>query len=218
MSEISAKLVKELRETTGAGMMDCKKALQESGGDIQGAIEVLRKKGLKDLGKRSSKVAAEGTIGVYCHAGDQIVGIVELNCETDFVARGEQFKSVARDIAMHITAMSPEYISEDQVPESVIEKEKAIFIEQLDPKQRDKADKILPGKIKKFFEDVCLLNQSYVKDDSGKKTVKDIIEELSIACGEKVEIRRFQRFEVGEGIEKVQENLAEAVAATIAGS
>lgn len=218
MSEISAKLVKELREKTGAGMMDCKRALTESNGDLELAIEVLRKQGLKDLSKRSGKVAAEGTIGVYAHAGDQIVGIVELNCETDFVARGDSFKEVARGIAMHITAMSPIYVSEEDVPQSVIEKEKEIMIEQLDEKQRDKADKIIPGRITKYFQEVCLLNQPYVKDDSGKKTVKDIIEELSVSCGEKVVIRRFQRFQVGEGVEKVQENLADAVAATIAGS
>ena len=218
MSEISAKLVKELREKTGAGMMDCKKALTEAGGDLNAAIEVLRKQGLKDLGKRAGKVAAEGTIGVYSHAGDQIVGIVELSCETDFVARGDQFKEAARGIAMHITAMSPLYVSENDIPASVIEKEKEIMLEQLDPKQKDKADMIIPGKLKKFYQDVCLLNQAYVKDDSGKKTVKEIVEELSISCGEKVEIRRFQRFQVGEGVEKVEENLAEAVAATIAGN
>lgn len=204
--------IKDLRERTGAGMMDCKKALEEAGGDIEGAVEVLRKKGLKNLGKRAGKVAAEGTIGVYTHPGDQIVAIVELSCETDFVARGDDFKEVAKGIAMHVSAMSPLYVSEAEVPEEVLTKEKEIIKEQLSEGQKDKADKIIPGKLKKFFEETVLLNQEYIRDDS-KKTIQQVVEELSVKVGEKVEVRRIQRFQVGEGIEKPVENLADEVAA-----
>ena len=213
MTEISAEMVKTLREKTGAGMMDCKAALKEANGSMETAIEVLRKKGLKDIDKRSGKVAAEGMIGVYSHAGDQVVAIVELNCETDFVARGEEFKELARNIALHVAAMKPRYLAVEEIPASVIEKEKEIYIEQLSEKQRANADKILPGKLEKFYEDSVLLKQLYVKDDSGKKTVQDLIQEVSIKCGEKVALRRFQRFEVGEGIERQQGNLAAEVAA-----
>ena len=215
---ISAALVKELREKTGAGMMDCKKALAECDGDMEKAIEELRKKGLKDVEKRAGKVAAEGVIGAYVHGGGQVVAIVELNCQTDFVARGDDFQDVARGIAMHVAAMKPQFVSEEDVPESVIEKEKEIFFAQLNEAQQSKADKILPGKMKKFYEENCLLLQSYIKDDSGSQTIQDVITELSIKVGEKISLRRFERFEVGEGIEKVEENLAEVVAQTISGS
>lgn len=215
MAEVSAELVKKLREKTGAGMMDCKVALKEANGDMEGAIEVLRKKGLKDVGKRAGKTAAEGTIGVYVHGGGNVVAIVELNCETDFVARGEEFQDTARSIALHIAASKPKYITREEVPATLIEKEKAIFFEQLNEAQKKNADKILEGKIGKFFEEICLMDQPFVKDDSGKQTIKSIIEALSVKCGEKVAIRRFERFEVGEGIEKVQTNLADEVAAVL---
>jgi elongation factor Ts len=217
MSDISAALVKKLREQTGAGMMDCKSALGESGGDMEKAVEILRKKGLKDLDKRSGKIAAEGTLGVYIHPGDQIIGVVELNCETDFVARGDEFKAVARDLAMHVAAMKPLYLVSEDVPAAVIEKEKEILLEQLSPEQRSKADKIIPGKIEKFYNDNVLLHQNFVKDDSGKVTVKQIVEQLAIKVGEKVNVRRFQRIEVGEGVQKQQANLAEEVAAMTGG-
>ena len=216
MTEISAELVKQLREKTGAGMMDCKSALKEASGSIDNAIEILRKKGLKDVGKRAGKTAAEGCIGVYTHAGDQVVAIVELNCETDFVARGDEFKQMARNIAMHVAALKPQYVAVEEVPVSVVRKEEEIFLEQLPEAQRSKADKILPGKIEKFFEEVVLLKQPYVRDDSGKKTIKDLVDDLSAKVGEKVVVRRFQRFEVGEGIEKPITNLAEDVAAMTA--
>lgn len=213
---ISSEMVKKLREKTGAGMMDCKAALAEANGDMELAIEVLRKKGLKDLGKRQGKVAAEGTLGVYVHPGDQVVALVELNCETDFVARGEDFRALARDLAMHIAAMRPKYLTVEEVPDAVIEKEKEIVLEQLNDAQRAKADKIIPGKIEAFYQDTVLMKQPFVKDDSGKKTIADLVNELSIKCGEKVVVRRFDRFEVGEGIEKQKANLAEEVAAAIA--
>ncbi|MCO6429563.1 MAG: translation elongation factor Ts [Deltaproteobacteria bacterium] len=212
---ISPTMVKELRQKTGAGMMDCKQALQEAGGSMELAIEVLRKKGLKDLSKRAGKVAAEGAIGVYVHPGDQIVSIVELNCETDFVARGDDFKTLARDIAMHVAAMRPKYVSVDDIPANVIDKEKEIVLEQLNEAQKAKADMIIPGKLESFYQDTVLLKQSYVKDDSGKKSVADLVNELSVKVGEKIQVRRFERFEVGEGIEKSKSNLAEEVAATL---
>lgn len=213
MVEISAELVKQLRTQTGAGMMDCKAALKEANGSLEAAIEVLRKKGLKDIGKRAGKVAAEGCIGVYVHPGDQVVAIVELNCETDFVARGDEFKAAAREVAMHVAAMKPSYLAAEDVPTAVLDKEKEILLEQLNEAQRAKADKILPGKLQKFFEDNCLLNQIFVKDDAGTKTIKALIDDLSIKCGEKVQVRRFSRFEVGEGISRSETNFAAEVAA-----
>lgn len=213
MNEISAELVKKLRQQTGAGMMDCKAALKEANGSMELAVEVLRKKGLKDIGKRSGKTAAEGTLGVYVHTGDQIVSVVELNCETDFVARGQTFKDAARDIAMHVAAMKPIYLSKEDVPGPVLEKEKEILFEQLDENQRAKADKILPGKLEKFYSDNVLLCQLFVKDDSGRQTIQDVVNEIGVKAGEKVVLRRFLRFEVGEGIEKQVSNLAADVAA-----
>lgn len=218
MSEVSAELVKKLREATGAGMMDCKVALKEANGNMDAAIDVLRKKGLKDLNKRAGKTAAEGSIGVYSHQGDQVVAVVELNCETDFVARGDEFKELAKSIAMQIAAMKPLYVSQEEVPQEVLRKEEEICLEQLNEQQKKNADKIIPGKLQKFFEEVCLLNQMFIRDDSGKKTVKTLLEEYSMKCGEKVAVRRFQRYEVGEGITKVESNLAAEVAATISGT
>lgn len=212
---VSAEMVKNLRQQTGAGMMDCKAALAEAKGSMEQAIEILRKKGLKDIGKRAGKVAAEGTIGVYTHAGDQVVALVELNCETDFVARGEDFKKLARDIAMHVAAMRPRYLSVEDVPQEVIAKEKEIIFEQLSEAQRGKADMIMPGKMEAFYGDNVLLKQVYVKDESGKKTIQDIVNDLSAKVGEKVQVRRFQRYEVGEGIEKQASNLAQEVASMI---
>jgi len=213
MSVVSAEMVKKLREQTGAGMMDCKSALSEAKGSFEEAIEVLRKKGLKDVSKRAGKVAAEGAIGVYTHPGDQIVSLVELNCQTDFVAHTAEFTQLARDLAMHVAAMKPTYLKSEEVPLAVIEKEKEILLATLNDAQKAKADKILPGKLEKFYEDNVLLSQIYVKDESGKKRIKDLLDDMSIKTGEKVEVRRFIRFEVGEGIERQQSNLAEEVAA-----
>ena len=213
---ISASDVKSLRELTGAGMMDCKKALQEASGNVEKAVEILRKKGLKNVSKRSGKVAAEGYVGSYLHANGQIASMVELNCETDFVARGEDFRELARNIAMHVSAMNPLYLNEEEVPAEVIEKETSIILESLNDNQKDKADKIIPGKINKFYQENCLLKQAYIKDDSGKKTISQVIDDLSAKVGEKVKIRRFIRIEVGEGIEKEAVDLAADVQATIA--
>jgi elongation factor Ts len=193
-------------------MMDCKAALKEANGSMDAAIEVLRKKGLKNIGKRAGKVASEGTIGTYVHAGDQVAVVVELNSETDFVARSDDFKQLAKDIALHIAAMKPTYAYVEDVPAAVIEKEKEIFLAQLNENQRKNADKILPGKIEKFYEDTVLLKQLFVRDEAGTKTVKDLIEALSMKVGEKIVVRRFVRFEVGEGIEKAETDFAAEVA------
>ena len=218
MATITAEMVKQLRESTGAGMMDCKNALVEANGSMDGAVEVLRKKGLKDIGKRSGKVAAEGTLGVYVHAGEQVVSVVELNCETDFVARNEAFKALAKDLAMHVAAMKPQFVNVEEVPQALVDKEIEIMKAQMDEKQLAKADKIIPGKIEKFYEDVVLYRQPYVKDDSGKQTIKDLVEALSMKMGEKVAVRRFQRFQVGEGVAKKEANLAADVAALTGGA
>ena len=215
MAEITAGAVKALREKTGAGMMDCKKALTEAAGDSEKAIELLRKWGLKDVSKRAGKIAAEGLVVSYIHPGDRVGVLLEINCETDFVARGDEFKEVAHGIAMHIAAMNPTYTFEEDVPESVKDKEKEIWIETLNEKQKQMADKIWPGKLKKYFEDNVLVDQIYIKDEEGKKTIQAVIDELSAKVGEKVKLRRFVRFEVGEGMEKKSEDLAAEVAKTI---
>ena len=212
---ITSEMVKQLREQTGAGMMDCKKALVEAEGSLEQAVEVLRKKGLKSLDKRSGKVAAEGTLGVYIHSGGNVCAVVELNSETDFVARNEDFVNLARDIALHVAAMKPRFLNTDEVPQAELDKEKEILMAQLNEAQRAKADKILPGKIEKFYEENVLMKQPFVKDDSGKKTVEDLVKELSIKCGEKVVVRRFVRFEVGEGLAKSEQNFAEEVASMV---
>jgi elongation factor Ts len=170
---------------------------------------------LKDIEKRSGKTAAEGTLGVYVHPGDQVVSVVELNCETDFVARGEEFKALARDLAMHVAAMKPRYLADADVPEHILEKEKEILLEQLNDEQKKKADRILPGKIDKFLESVVLLRQIFIKDETESKTIKSLVEDLGMRCGEKVSVRRFSRLEVGEGIERAQSNIAADVAAMV---
>jgi len=218
MSGITAEMVKVLRERTGAGMMDCKGALTEVNGNMDEAVEVLRKKGLKNLGKRAGKIAAEGCVGTYMHPGDQISVMVELNCETDFVARGDDFKSLARDIALHIAAMKPAYATVEEIPAAILATEKDIALATLNEKQRANADKILPGKLAKFYEETVLLKQPFVRDDSGAKTIEQLIQELSVKCGEKIVVRRFVRMEVGEGIEKQTSNYADEVALTIAGA
>ena len=216
MAEVSAKLVKELRDRTGAGMMDCKHALAETNGDIEKAIDSLRKKGMKSVEKRAGRVAADGTILSYIHAGGRIGVLLELNCETDFVARGDEFQALAKDIAMHIAWSNPKYVSREEVPASEIEREKEIYISQLKPEQQKMADKILPGKLEKFYETVCLLDQLDIKDPSGKKKISEIINEKGAKIGEKVALRRFIRFEVGEGIEKEVVDYAKEVAQTVA--
>ncbi|MGZ3460858.1 MAG: translation elongation factor Ts, partial [Archangium sp.] len=201
MAEVSATMVKELREKTGAGMMDCKKALSESGGDFAKAEEWLRKKGIAKAGSKEGRVAAEGIIGTYVHGG-RIGVIVEVNCETDFVARNTDFQDLVKDVAMQVAATSPKYVRREEVPTEQLEKEKEIQRALLKQQGKPEAmwDKILVGKVEKYYEQVCLVDQVWVKDD--KKKVGEMITERAAKIGEKVAVRRFVRFEVGEGIEK----------------
>jgi elongation factor Ts len=195
-------MVKDLREKTGAGMMDCKKALSETGGDFQKAVDYLRQKGLATAAKRAGRVASEGRIGSYIHAGGKIGVMVEVNCETDFVAKTDDFQSFAKDIAMHIAASSPLYIRREEVTADALEREKEIYRAQArDAKKPEKImDKIVEGKLEKFYGEVCLLEQPFVKDPD--ITIQDLLNGFIGKVGEKVEIRRFTRFQVGEGISK----------------
>src|SRR5690554_3723223 len=197
---ITAAQVKELREKTGAGMMDCKKALQEAEGDMERAVELLRKKGLAAADKKAGRIAAEGLVDSYIHAGGKIGVLVEVNCETDFVAKTDEFKTFVRDIAMHIAASNPQYLSREDVREQVIEKEKEILRAQAlnEGKPEKIVDKIVEGRIDKFFKEVCLLEQPFVRDPD--RTVKDIVTEKIATIGENINIRRFVRYERGEGL------------------
>jgi elongation factor Ts len=200
--EVSANMVKELREKTGAGMMDCKKALAETGGDFQKALDYLRQKGLATAAKRAGRVASEGRIGSYIHAGGKIGVMVEVNCETDFVAKTDDFQAFAKDIAMHIAASNPSYIRREEVTVEVLEREKEIYRAQArDAKKPEKViDKIVEGKLEKFYGETCLLEQPFVKDPD--LTIQDLLNGLIGKLGEKIEIRRFTRYQVGEGIAK----------------
>lgn len=195
---ITADMVKTLRDKTGVGMMDCKKALQETEGDMEKAQEFLRKKGLADASKRSGRSTSEGLIEAYIHVGSQIGVMVELNCETDFVARNDQFKGLARDIAMHIAASAPLYVSREEVPAEQIEKEKEILLAQPDMASKPEAvrEKIIVGRIEKYYETVCLMNQPFIKDPNQK--VEDLVKTAISTIGENIQIRRFARFSVGE--------------------
>ncbi|MEO5358640.1 MAG: translation elongation factor Ts [Nitrospirae bacterium YQR-1] len=195
--EISASLVKDLREKTGAGMMDCKKALTESGGDFEKALDVLRKKGLATAAKKSGRKASEGIIYSYIHM-DKIGVMIELNCETDFVAKTDEYKELAKDIAMHIAAANPDYIDTAEVPAEVVEREKEIYKAQVLNKPANVVDKIVEGKLDKFYSDRCLLKQIFVKDTEQKKTINDLLVEKIAKLGENILIRRFARFQLGE--------------------
>ena len=198
--EISSELIKDLRQRTGAGVMDCKAALRESKGDIEGAIDYLRRKGLAAAAKRAGRIATEGLVSSYIHAGGKIGVLVEINCETDFVARTEDFQAFVKNTAMHIAATNPQYVSRDQVPPSVLEREKAIYRTQAqDAKKPEKViEKILEGKLERFFAEVCLLEQTYIKDPD--VTVKEVLDSLIAKVGENITIRRFTRFQLGEGL------------------
>jgi len=196
--DISAELVKKLREKTGVGLMDCKEALKHASGDMEKAMEFLREKGLAKIQKRTGKVASEGLIGSYIHTGGKIGVMVEVNCETDFVANTKEFQDFVKDIAMQITASNPLYIQREDVPEEVKIKEKNIYIKQaLESGKPEKiVDKIAEGKMEKFYQEVCLMEQSYIKNPD--ITVKELLEELVVKLGEKIVIRRFVRFQLGE--------------------
>jgi elongation factor Ts len=197
---ISPEQVKKLREITGAGMMDCKRALEETGGDLDRAVEILRKKGKADAKKRAGRTAREGLVEAYIHMNGRLGVLVEVNCETDFVANTEDFRRTARDVAMHIAASDPRWISREDVPEDVIEGERKLYGEQAreQGKPDNVIDRIVQGKLEAFYKDNCLLDQPFVRDDT--KTVGELVGETSGKVGEKVEVRRFARFKLGEEI------------------
>jgi len=198
MSEISAGAVKELRERTGSGMMDCKAALAETGGDVEKAIDYLREKGLAKAAKKAGRTASDGRIFHYVHTNFKVGALLELNSETDFVAKTDEFNALGHELAMHITAANPIYLKPEDVPEEDIERERAIYRQQLldEGKPADKLDKIIEGKIKKFYETTCLLEQPYIRDQD--KKIKDLVMELIAKIGENIVIRRFSRFVIGD--------------------
>lgn len=208
---ITASMVKELRDRTQAGMMDCKNALVAADGDMAKATEILREKGLATAAKKQGRIAAEGIVDSYIHGNGRIGVLLEVNCETDFVAMNATFKEFVRDLAMHVAATNPLYVSVEDVPAEEIEKEKAILKAQAinEGKPEKIADKIVEGRISKYYEEVCLLEQFFVKDPD--KKVKDLVTEMTATIGEKIAIRRFVRFEKGEGIAKKEENFADEV-------
>ena len=211
----TAQDVKTLRERTGCGMMDCKKALTETNGDMDKAVDYLREKGMAKAAKKAGRIAAEGIVDSYIHMGGKIGVLLELNCETDFVARGDQFKNLAHDICLHIAAANPQYLTAEEVPADVIEKEKAILKAQALEEGKPEAivERMVEGRIKSFYDDNCLLNQKFVKDPS--KTINQLVVEATATIGEKISVRRFVRFEMGEGLQKKSENLADEVAAQV---
>lgn len=198
MAAITADAVRDLREKTGAGMMECKKALVESEGDFEKAIDKLRQKGLATAAKKAGRTASEGMIGSYIHM-DKIGVMIEVNCETDFVARTDDFRGLVKDISMHIAAANPTYLIRDEVPLDVLEREKEIYKAQVTNKPPQVVEKIVEGKLEKFFTDTCLLDQIFVKDPDQKKKIKDLITEKVAKLGENIVVRRFARFQLGEG-------------------
>jgi len=205
-------MIKELRERTGSGMSDCKKALVETDADMEKAVEYLRKKGLAKAAKKAGRVAAEGLVHSYIHGGGRIGVLVEVNCETDFVARNDDFVAFANEVALQIAAMNPLYVSKDEVPADFVEKERAIRMDMAKDSGKPEAviAKIVDGQIAKWMKEICLLEQAWVKDD--KKSIADLTQELVAKLGENIKVRRFNRFELGEGLEKKQDNFAEEVA------
>ncbi|HWN41021.1 MAG TPA: translation elongation factor Ts [Thermoanaerobaculia bacterium] len=211
--EITAQMVKQLRERTGAGMMDCKSALTETKGDIESAVDYLRKKGLSAAAKKAGRIAAEGAVGSYIHGNGKIGVLVEVNCETDFVARTEEFQELVRDIAMHIAAAEPRAVRREEVTQADLDRERAIFRDQAlaSGKPAHIVDKIVDGKIEKYFSEFVLLEQPFVKDPD--KTVGQLVTERIAKIGENIQVRRFVRFKLGEGIEKRQDDFAAEVMA-----
>jgi len=200
VADITATLVKELREKSGAGMMDCKKALQATGGDPEKALDELRKQGLATAQKKSSRVTKEGAVDSYIHMGGRIGVLVEVGVETDFVSRGEQFKQFTHDLAMHVAAAFPKWVTRDEVPVDVIEREKAIYAEQVKGKPENIVEKIVAGKLDKFFAETCLMEQTFIKDPD--RSIEQVRTDLVGVIGENVEVRRFARFQLGETVEQ----------------
>ncbi|MBM4136218.1 MAG: translation elongation factor Ts [Nitrospira sp.] len=194
---VTSEMVKNLREKTGAGMMECKKAITESNGDFEKAVVLLRQKGLASALKKAGRSASEGIIDAYIHMG-KLGAMVEINCETDFVARTDDFKELARDIAMHIVAANPSFLSREDVPQDVIDKEKDIYRAQVTDKPANVVEKIVEGKLEKFYSDTCLLDQIFIKDPEQKRKIKDMVTEKISKIGENIVVRRFARFQLGE--------------------
>ena len=200
--EISASSVKELRERTGAGMMDCKKALAETSGDLQRAVDYLRQKGLAAAAKKADRVAADGAVGAYIHAGGKIGALVEINCQTDFVARTAEFQALLKDVAMQVAAASPRYVRREEIPTEELDREKEIYRQQaLESGKPEKiVDKIIEGKLERFYSEVCLVEQSFIKDPD--KKVSDVVNNAIARLGENIQVRRFARYRLGEGVAK----------------
>jgi elongation factor Ts len=198
--EVSASAVKELREKTGAGMMDCKKALAETSGDLQKAIDYLRQKGLAAAAKKADRVAADGAVGAYIHAGGKIGALVEINCETDFVARTAEFQTLIKDIAMQVAAANPRYVRREEIPGAELDREREIYRRQaLESGKPEKiVDKIVEGKLDRFYSEVCLVEQPFIKDPD--KKVADVVNDAIARLGENIQIRRFSRYRLGEGV------------------
>ncbi len=211
----TAKDVMALRERTGAGMMDCKKALVETDGNMEKAIDYLREKGIAKAAKKASRIAAEGIVDSYIHMGGKVGVLLEVNCETDFVARGDKFKELVHDIALQIAAANPSYLTKEDVPADVLEKEKEILKAQAieEGKPEKIVEKMVEGRIKTFYDENCLLCQKFVKDPS--RTIEQVVVEATATIGEKISVRRFVRFEMGEGLQKKSENLADEVAVQV---
>jgi len=200
--EVSANAVKELRERTGAGMMDCKKALAETAGDLQKAVDYLRQKGLAAAAKKADRVATDGAVAAYVHPGGKIGALVEINCETDFVGRTAEFQTLLKDVAMQVAAANPRYVRREEIPAEELEREKMIYRQQaLDSGKPEKiVDKIVEGKMERYYSEVCLLEQAFIKDQD--KKVVDILNEAIARLGENIQIRRFARYHLGEGVAK----------------
>lgn len=219
MAEITASMIKDLREKTGAGMVDCKTALVEADGNVEQAIEILRKKGMATASKKSGRIAAEGAVGSYIHMGGKVGVLVEINCESDFVSRGDEFQQLVKDVAMHIAAADPRFVRREDVPQEEIANERKILLEQLknDEKNANKPDdvleKIIDGRLNKFFEEIVLVEQPFIKDPT--KTIGELVTEKIASIKENITVRRFTRYKMGEGIEKKQDDFAAEVASMV---
>lgn len=215
--QVTPQLVKELRERTGAGMMDCKRALVDSEGDVDKAIELLRKRGMATAAKKAGRVAAEGVVSSYIHAGGRIGVLLEVNCETDFVARTDDFQNLVKDLGMHIAASDPRVVSRDEVTDAILERERAIYRDQAveSGKPENVLDRIVEGKIEKFYSESVLMEQPFIKNP--EVTVQELVNEVIAKLGENIQVRRFARFKVGEGIEKAAVDFSEEVRAQVAG-
>ncbi|HEX7312781.1 MAG TPA: translation elongation factor Ts [Pyrinomonadaceae bacterium] len=222
MAEITGAAVKALREKTGAGMMECKKALTEAEGNEEQAVEILRKRGMASAGKKAGRVAAEGAVGSYIHMGGKVGVLVEVNCETDFVARTDEFQALVKDIAMHVAAAEPRYVTREEVPADILDKEREITRAQIanDPKNANKPEqvieKIVEGRLNKFFEEAVLLDQPFVKDPA--KTINELLTEKIAKTGERITVRRFTRYKMGEGLAKRDDDFASEVASMSGGN